>query len=182
MARPPRIEYPGAFIHIINRGNGGENIFIIDRDREKFLGYVETAVDRYQIKIHTYCLMTNHYHLLVETPHPNLSPALKWINGSYVTYFNRKRQRPGHLFQGRYKSILIDADAYLKPLSRYIHLNPVRAKMVEKPGAYPWSSYPAFMVRRNPATCSIPDWLLGSSAAAGKRHSEITGTMSRAQT
>ena len=128
---------------------------------KKFLEYVETAVGRFEIKIHTYCLMLNHYHFLVETPHPNLSQTLKWINGSYVTYFNRKRQRPGHLFQGRFKSILIDADEYLKPLSRYIHLNPVRAGMVETPESYPWSSYSAFVGTEKPLNLLETDWLLG---------------------
>lgn len=161
MARPLRIEYPGAFYHVINRGNGGEHIFISDRDREKFLEYIEIAVDRFEINIHTYCLMKNHYHLLVETPHPNLSQAIKWINGSYVTYFNRKRQRPGHLFQGRFKSILVDADEYLKPLSRYIHLNPVRAKIVQKLVAYHWSSYPAYIGMMKPPNLLKTDWLLG---------------------
>jgi REP element-mobilizing transposase RayT len=161
MARPLRIEYPGAFYHVINRGNGGERIFINDRDREKFLEYVEAAVESFEINVHTYCLMKNHYHLLVETPHPNLSRAVKWINGSYVTYFNRKRQRPGHLFQGRFKSILVDADEYLKPLSRYIHLNPVRAKIVQKLESYPWSSYPAFIGTVKPPNLLKTDWLLG---------------------
>jgi putative transposase len=131
MARPLRVEYPGAFYHVMHRGNAGEDIFISSRDREKFLEYLAISVKRYEIKIHTYCLMTNHYHLLVETPHPNLSQAIKWVNVSYAAYFNRKRRRAGHLFQGRFKSILVDADEYLKHLSRYIHLNPLRANMVD---------------------------------------------------
>jgi len=154
MARPLRIEFPGAFYHVINRGNAGEDIFKSDRDREKFLEYLETATERFALRIHTYCLMTNHYHLLVETPQANLSQAVKWLNVSYAAYFNRKRQRKGHLFQGRYKAILVDADAYLKHLSRYIHLNPLRARMVEQLDDYPWSSYRAF-VGKAPA----PEWL-----------------------
>ena len=98
--------------------------------------------------------MSNHYHLLVETPHPNLSQAIKWINVSYAAYFNRKRRRTGHLFQGRFKSILIDADEYLKHLSRYIHLNPLRAKIVEVLPEYKWSSYPAFVGK-----VKVPQWL-----------------------
>ena len=113
-------EYPGAFYHVINRGNAGDDIFKSLRDREIFLEYLKSAVKRYRIKIHTYCLMTNHYHLLVETPEANLSRAIKWVNVSYTVYFNRKRQRRGHLFQGRCKAILVDADEYLKQLSRYI--------------------------------------------------------------
>lgn len=143
MARPLRIEYPGAFYHVMHRGNAQADIFLSDRDREKFIEYLSLAVDRYELKIHTYCLMSNHYHLLVETLQPNLSQAIKWINVSYATYFNRKRQRSGHLFQGRFKAIVVNADEYLKQLSRYIHLNPIRANMVEHVKGYQWSSYRA---------------------------------------
>lgn len=153
MARPLRIEYPGAFYHVINRGNAGEDIFLNDRDRSKFLEYLEKAVERYGIKIHTYCLMTNHYHLLIETPQPNLSQSIKWVNVSYSVYFNRKRQRKGHLFQGRFKSVLVDADEYLKHLSRYIHLNPLRAGMTDDLISYPWSSYPFYTGKKK-----SPDW------------------------
>jgi REP element-mobilizing transposase RayT len=111
MARPLRIEYPGAFYHVINRGNAGENIFKSKRDKVKFLEYLEKAVERFSIIIYTYCLMDNHYHMLMETPEPNLSVAVQWINVSYAVYFNRKHQRSGHLFQGRFKAILIDADS-----------------------------------------------------------------------
>jgi putative transposase len=145
MARPLRVEYPGAYYHVINRGNNQENIFRNDRDKEKFLEYLQKANERFSIIIHTYCLMSNHFHLLVQTPQPNLSVTMQWINVSYATYFNRKRGRHGHLFQGRFKAILIDADEYLKHLSRYIHLNPVRAKMVRTPSKYLWSSYAAFI-------------------------------------
>lgn len=154
MARPLRIEYSGAFYHVMNRGNAGEDIFKNDRDREKFLEYLCIAKERFSLIIHTYCLMTNHYHLLIETPKPNLSKAIQWLNISYATYFNRKRQRKGHLFQGRFKSILIDADEYLTYLSRYIHLNPVRAKMTETASAYRWSSYSSFIGKASP-----PEWL-----------------------
>ena len=106
MDRPLRVEYPGAFYHVINRGNAGENIFKSLRDREKFIDYLETASSRYSIRIHTYCLMTNHYHLLVETPEANLSRTIQWINVSYAVYFNVKRQRRGHLFQGRFKALI----------------------------------------------------------------------------
>ena len=154
MARPLRIEYSGAFYHVMNRGNAGEKIFKGKRDREKFLEYVEKAVERFSLVIHSYCLMDNHYHLLIETPEPNLSSAVQWLNVSYAVYFNRKRQRRGHLFGGRFKAILIDADEYLKQLSRYIHLNPVRAKITERPGDYPWSSYNAFLAKDK-----TPGWL-----------------------
>ena len=160
MARPLRIEYAGAFYHVMHRGNAGADIFKSVRDREKFLEYVGKAVERYQIKIHTYCLMTNHYHFLIETSQANLSQAIKWINVGYVAYFNRKRRRTGHLFQGRFKAVVIDADEYLKHLSRYIHLNPVRAGMVERCQDYPWSSYPVFGGYAKSPEWLETDWLL----------------------
>ena len=160
MARPLRIEFPGAFYHVINRGNAGEDIYYNKRDREKFLEYLEKAVERFSIKIHVYCLMTNHYHLLVETPLPNLSKTVKWINVSYAVYFNRKHKRNGHLFQGRFKSILVEEDEYLQQLSRYIHLNPVRSGMVEDLSSYPWSSYLVFIGENKKPEWLETDWLL----------------------
>ena len=154
MVRPLRIEYPGAHYHVINRGNAGEIIFKSNRDREKFLEYLEKAVDRFGIVIHSYCLMSNHYHLLIETPNANLSAAIQWLNVSYATYFNKKRNRQGHLFQGRFKAILVDVDEYLIHVSRYIHLNPVKAKIVEFPQDYVWSSYATIIGENNK-----PDWL-----------------------
>ncbi|MHA1510054.1 MAG: transposase [Promethearchaeota archaeon] len=160
MARPLRIEYPGAHYHVMNRGNAQEDIFKSERDRTKFLEYLERAVERFSIRIHTYCLMTNHYHLLIETPEPNLSAAIQWINVSYASYFNIKRKRSGHLFQGRFKSILIEADEYLTHLSRYIHLNPLRAKMVKAVHEYRWSSYPAFIEDVKPPKWLELNWIL----------------------
>ncbi|MCF8068312.1 MAG: transposase [Desulfobacterales bacterium] len=154
MSRPLRITYPGAYYHITSRGNERKNIFKSNRDREKFLEYLESAVLRYNAIIHVYCLMDNHYHLLLETPSGNLSQIMRHINGAYTTYFNTKRKRAGHLFQGRYKSILVDIDEYAKELSRYIHLNPVRAGVVEKPEQYEWSSYKSFA-----GDMKAPDWL-----------------------
>jgi REP element-mobilizing transposase RayT len=162
MTRPLRVEYPGAYYHVINRGNNQEKIFLNDRDKEKFLEYLGKANRRFFIIIHTYCLMSNHFHLLVETPESNLSMAMQWINVSYATYFNRKRGRHGHLFQGRFKAILIDADEYLKHLSRYIHLNPVRAKMVPTPSTYQWSSYAAFIGELKVPPFLETDWLLSN--------------------
>lgn len=162
MARPLRIEYPGAYYHVVNRGNNQENIYQNDRDKEKFIEYLEKASERYSIIIHSYCLMSNHYHLIVETPEPNLSVTMQWINVSYATYFNRKRKRHGHLFQGRYKAILTDADEYLAHLSRYIHLNPVRAKMVSSPVEYRWSSYRAFIDKKKAPKFLETDWLLSN--------------------
>src|SRR5512136_2134007 len=110
------------------------------RDREKFLEYLTSATVRYGAAIHAYCLMSNHYHLLLETPAGNLSQIMQHINSAYTTYFNVKRKRAGHLFQGRYKTILVEAGAYATELSRYIHLNPVRAGIAARPEEYPWSS------------------------------------------
>lgn len=155
MSRPLRISYPGAFYHIISRGNEKKAVFKSRRDREKFLEYLESANTRYDAVIHAYCLMSNHYHILLETPSGNLSKIMAHINGAYTNYFNTKRERSGHLFQGRYKAILVEADEYAKGLSRYIHLNPVRAKMVvELPEEYEWSSHSCFIGKRK-----TPDWL-----------------------
>ena len=154
MARPLRVEYPGAYYHVINRGNAGERIFKNKRDKEKFLEYLAIAVERFSIVVHTYCLMDNHYHLLLQTREANLSKAIQWLNVSYATYFNKKRQRSGHLFQGRFNAILVDADNYLVQLSRYIHLNPVQAKIIASPDEFPWSSYPAYTEKMK-----CPGWL-----------------------
>jgi putative transposase len=172
MVRPLRIEFEGAFYHVINRGNAGEDLFISRYDRERFYAYLGKAVERYGIKIHAYCLMTNHYHLLVETPQANLSRTMKWINVSYAAYFNRKRNRKGHLFQGRFKSILVQADEYLKHLSRYIHLNPLRAGMVNDISAYEWSSYPALSGRINAPKWLETSWLLGLFGSNRKKASQ----------
>jgi len=133
MGRPLRIEYHDAFYHITARGNDRQNVFRTNKDRERFLEYLESATERYKAVIHAYCLMDNHYHLLLQTPEGNLSQIMHHINGAYTNYYNTKRNRAGHLFQGRYKAILVNIDEYAKELSRYIHLNPVRAGMAEKP-------------------------------------------------
>jgi putative transposase len=154
MARPLRIEYPGAFYHVTARGNERKDVYKSQKDREKFLGYLESAVERYGAVIHVFCLMGNHYHLLLETPEGNLSQIMRHINGAYTTYFNVKRKRSGHLFQGRYKAILIEADAYATELSRYIHMNPVKVGMVATPEEYEWSSYRYYI-----GLSEAPPWL-----------------------
>ena len=169
MSRPLRVEYPGAFYHVTSRGNERKMVFQSTRDRERYLSYLESAHERYGAVIHTYCLMGNHYHLLLETPRGNLSQIIHHINGAYTTYFNVKRDRSGHLFQGRFKGILVEKDAYCKELSRYIHLNPVRAGMVKSPSEYPWSSYRCFVGKQK-----RPDWLtteliLGDFGGEGRR-------------
>jgi putative transposase len=154
MARALRIQFPGAFYHVTSRGNDRQPVFKSSRDREKFLSYLESATERYGAVVHVYCLLDNHYHLLLQTPLGNLSKIMQHINGAYTTYFNIKRERSGHLFQGRYKAILVEADEYAKELSRYIHLNPVRASMVKTPEEYRWSSCRYYTVERK-----APSWL-----------------------
>jgi len=161
MARPLRIEYPGAHYHITSRGNEQKDIFKSQRDREKFLEYLESATTRYGAVIHAYCLMSNHYHLLLETPEGNLSEIMRHINGAYTTYFNVKRKRAGHLLQGRYRAILVEADEYLVELSRYIHLNPLRVGIVERPEQYQWSSYLSYTGHSKPTAWLHTGFILG---------------------
>lgn len=161
MARPLRIEYKGAFYHITSRGNERKEIFRKDSDREKLLSYFETATERYKAVIHVYCLMSNHYHLLLETPLGNLSQIMRHINGAYTIYFNKKYQRSGHLFQGRYKAIVVDKDEYAVELSRYIHLNPVRAGIVNDLGGYRWSSHKHYTEKGKRPEWLFTDFILG---------------------
>lgn len=161
MARPLRIEYSNAFYHVTSRGNEQKDVFKSQRDREKFLEYLESATTRYGAIIHAWCLMSNHYHLLLETPDGNLSQIMRHINGAYTTYFNVKRKRFGHLFQGRYKAILVEADEYATELSRYIHLNPLRATMVARPEEYKWSSYRSYIGLDKAADWLKTDFILG---------------------
>jgi putative transposase len=155
MGRPLRIQYPGAWYHVTSRGNERKPIFKGNEDRKRFLSYLASANERYGGMIHVYCLMDNHYHLLIETPRSNLSQILHHINGAYTNYYNAKRKRAGHLFQGRYKAIIVEKDAYFQELSRYIHLNPVRADIAERPSAYPWSSYGYYI-----GIAQQPEWLV----------------------
>jgi len=132
MGRPLRIEYPGALYHITSRGNEKKSIFLDEADREKFLHILKEYHNRHGILVHAYGLMDNHYPLLLETPRGNLLKVKHGINGRHTGYFNRKYQRVGHLFQGRSRALLVDKDQYLLPLSQYIHLNPVRAGIVDR--------------------------------------------------
>ena len=161
MAGALKITFPGAFYYVTSRGNERKNVFKSKADGLKFLEYLESATLRYEAVIHTYCLMDTHYHLLLETPSGNLPQIMRHINGAYTTYFNVKRARSGHLFQGRYKAILVGIDEYAKALSRYIHLNPVRAKIVETPEEYAWSSYRSYIGKQKPAKWLYRDFILG---------------------
>lgn len=161
MGRPLRIEYPGALYHIISRGNERRSIFLDNADRFKFLAILKDYHERYNVLIHSFVLMDNHYHLILETPKANLVEVMHGINGVYTGYFNRRHVRCGHLFQGRYKGILVDKDAYLVELSRYVHLNPVRAEIVEKPEYYTWSSYTTYIGKEKEHPWIEYSWVLG---------------------
>ncbi len=158
MTRPLRIEYEDACYHVMNRGRdkGRQKLFHSTTFYEAFLATLTEACERFGLVIHAYCLMSNHYHLLVQTPKGNLSRAMRHINGVYTQRYNRLTSSDGPLFRGRYKAILVDKDSYLLQLSRYIHRNPIETKrpMVEKLEDYRWSSYPAYV---NKARC--PEWL-----------------------
>jgi REP element-mobilizing transposase RayT len=173
MARPLRIEYPGAVYHVTSRGNEKKPVFKDEQDRLNFLNTLQHATKRYNWICHTYCLMTNHYHLLVETPDGNLSIGMRQLNGVYTQLFNNRHGRTGHLFQGRYKAILIQKDSHLLEVCRYVVLNPVRAKMVETLEEHPWSSYLATAGRAKPHPCLTTDWVLGQfSGNRGKAERE----------
>ena len=141
MSRPLRLELAGGIYHVTSRGNRRENIYADDVDRLKWLALFGQVCQRYNWRCHAYCLMSNHYHVVVETIEGNLSQGMRQLYGVYTQYFNRTHQRFGHVFQGRYKSILVDKDTYLLELTRYVVLNPVRANMVNNVEQWPWSSY-----------------------------------------
>ncbi|MFC1829319.1 transposase [Thermodesulfobacteriota bacterium] len=154
MARPWRIEYEGALYHILSRGNQKQDIFLSDVDRRLFLDTLGEMTSRYDIDIYAYVLMNNHYHLLLKTHLANLSKAMQWFGTTYTRRFNIRHDRVGHLFQGRYKSFMVENDAYLTQLSCYIHRNPLRAGIIPRLAEYSWSSYPTYAYRKKP-----PEWL-----------------------
>jgi REP element-mobilizing transposase RayT len=145
MARRPRVEYPGAFYHVITRGNQRQRIFRDDRDRKKYLEILSSLKTQFSFRISAYVLMLNHVHLLVESGEVPLSRIMQRLGSGYTQYFNRRHRQVGHLFQGRYKAILCDKNSYLLELTRYLHLNPVRAELVKDPMEYKWSSYASYM-------------------------------------
>ncbi len=160
MARPLRIEYAGAHYHITSRGNARQGIFKGDADRAAFLMILEAVVVRFNWLCHAYCLMGNHYHPLIETPVADLSKGMRELNGRYTQAFNHRHRRVGHLFQRRFKAILVERDAYLLELCRYAVLNPVRAKRVRSAAQYTWSSYRATAGQRNAPRFLTTDWIL----------------------
>ena len=172
MPRQLRIQYEGALYHLMNRGDRREEIFRDEVDRKSFLQTLGAACEKTGWQVHAYCLMGNHFHLVIETPRANLVDGMKWLLGTYTMRFNRRHSLPGHLFAGRYKSLLIDETTpdYLRTVCDYVHLNPARARLLKKGERlekYPWSSYASYLqnARRRPAWLRC-DRLLGEHGVA----------------
>jgi putative transposase len=161
MSRPLRLEFPGAIYHVTARGNARAAIFFDDEDRQLLLDVLAECINRFGWLCHAYCLMDNHYHLLIETPEGNLSAGMRQLNGIYTQRFNRRHDHVGHVFQGRFQAILVERESYLLELCRYVVLNPVRARMVLYPAQYVWSSYPAMIGAVPKSPWLYTDWLLG---------------------
>lgn len=154
MARPLRIELSGGLYHLTSRGDRREDIYLAEADRRAWLELFGQVCERFNWVCHAFCQMTNHYHLVVETPEGNLAQGMRQLNGVYTQYVNRTHRRVGHVFQGRYQAILVEKDSYLLELARYVVLNPVRARMVGDAAQWPWSSYRAMV-----GEASVPAWL-----------------------
>lgn len=173
MARKPRIHVDGALYHVMLRGNGGQIIFLSDDDRETFEALVAEGVSRFGHRIHAYCWMGNHVHLAIQVADTPLSKIMQNLAFRYTRLFNRREKRIGHLFQGRYKALLVDADSYLLELVRYIHLNPVRAKLAADPAEHAWSGHLAYLGKAHKAWLTT-DWVLSqfakSTDAARRRY------------
>ena len=180
MARKLRVEYPGAIYHLMNRGDRREPIFRDDQDRERFLTTLGQTCAKTDWQVHAFCLMPNHFHLVVETPRANLVAGMKWFLGTYTARFNRRHKLFGHLFSGRYKSLIVEGsgEGYLKTVCDYVHLNPVRARLLAPRAAlqtYRWSSYPLYLQRlaRRPAWLRVDrllgEWGVPLDSAAGRR-------------
>src|SRR5712691_9661582 len=183
MARKLRIQYPGAIYHVMNRGDRRNPVFADDQDRQRFLETLTEACQKTGWQVHAYCLMRNHFHLVVETPHANLVAGMKWLLGVYTGRFNRRRQEFGHLFSGRYRALIVDGsgNGYLKAVCDYVHLNPARAKLLRSAQAlreYHWSSWPEYLQRPGQRWPWLrTDRLLGEhripkDSAAGRRELE----------
>jgi REP element-mobilizing transposase RayT len=168
MARPLRIEFPGAVYHVTSRGNERKAIFRDDQDRKMFLDTLGDVTLRYNWLCHAYCLMENHYHLLIDTPDGNLSIGMRQLNGIYTQRFNKRHGRVGHLFQGRFKAVLVQKDNYLLEACRYVVLNPARAGRVQKPEEWIWSSYGATAGRTKPHPCLVTEWVLSQFGSKRK--------------
>jgi REP-associated tyrosine transposase len=180
MARKLRIQYPGAIYHVMNRGDRRDPIFADDQDREQFLSTLTEACQKTAWQVHAYCLMSNHFHLVVETPQPNLVTGMKWLLGTYTSRYNRRHKEFGHLFSGRYKALVVEGsgNGYLKTVCDYVHLNPARAELL-KPlaplSAFRWSSYPEYLraPSRRPAWLRVDrllgEWGIPKDSVAGRK-------------
>jgi len=164
MARPLRLEFAGAIYHVVSRGHERSKLFRDDEDRAEFLKTLGSVARDHGWRVHAYCLLANHYHLLVETPSPNLSDGMRALNGRYTQKFNRTHQRSGHLFEGRYKAVLIQREPHLMELHRFVVSSPVRADLVERAGDWAWSSYRATVGRVSPPAWLEVDWTLSRFA------------------
>ena len=189
MARPIRVEYPDAVYHVTARGNQRKPIYREDHDRERFLETLAEMAHRFSVVIHAFCLMPNHYHLLLETPHANLSAAAGWLQTTYSLRFNRRHRRSGHLFQGRFKAHLVEEDAYAAELIKYVHLNPVRPKDKRKPipanrrgelRRYRWSSHRWYAgIQGRPPAWVCLDWLTYFGRTRRQAHAEYRRQIAR---
>jgi putative transposase len=171
MARQWRIEYPGALYHVLSRGNGRQDIFLSDKNRHSFLDLLQEVTERFGIFICAYVLMSNHYHLLLKISEANLSQAMQWFGTAYTRRFHVHNHTSGHLFQGRFKSILVENEAYLLRLSCYIHRNPLRAGIVIRLADYPWSSYPFYAYKKKAQTWLSTDLILDQMSGDSRRAS-----------
>lgn len=181
VARQLRIQYPGAVYHVMNRSDRREAVFLDDADRRCFIETLSQACEKTEWQVHAYCLMANHFHLVVETPEPNLAVGMKWLLQTYTGRFNRRHRFAGHVFSGRYKAPVVDGggNGYLRTVCEYVHLNPVRAKLIcdeQRLSTYAWSSYPTYLQANRPIWLRV-DRVLGEmgipgDTAAGRRHFE----------
>jgi len=169
MARPLRMDYPDAFYHVLSRGNERKEIFRDEKDHLRFLDTLGKMVERFKLEVHAYVLMKNHFHLLVHTKEANLSRAIQWLGVSYSVWFNRRHQRSGHLFQGRFKSFLIENDRYFTAMCLYIHGNPLRAGIVKRLLDYWWSSYQTYAGKKPEVSWLTTELILGTYGGSRKR-------------
>jgi REP element-mobilizing transposase RayT len=169
MARPLRIELSGGLYHVTARGDRQEDIYLGDDDRRQWLAILAHVCQRFNWVCHAWCQMSNHYHLVVETPDANLSAGMRQLNGVYTQWFNRTHQRVGHVYQGRFKGIMVEKDSYLLELARYVVLNPVRAGMVKDTVRWPWSSYHEMIGKRDAPEWLQTDWVLAQFGAQRQR-------------
>jgi len=169
MARPLRLELSGGLYHVTSRGDRREDIYVDDEDREEWLSLLGRVCFRFNWRCHAYCLMDNHYHIVIETAEANLSKGMRQLNGVYTQYYNRRHKRVGHVFQGRFKGIMVEQDAYLLELARYVVLNPLRANMIKDIQTWQWSSYHAMVGKiLSPPWLEI-NWILGQFSKQCKR-------------